>query len=507
VTSRDVLSAGELQNRTARGITWSTFAVAGSLPLAIAVSIVLARTLGPSEFARFAYLSFVVPLTLSVAELGFAPAVIRAASRSFANGDVETTRAILSKAVGWNLLRLPATCGLALLVVRPNVWQGVVMTLTIGTMLLAAGAVFSLQAENRGAVTARLGLIQTVTSSGAAILTALWTDSGTSVWILSTAGGLFVVPGWILATNPTLRRAALTPRLPRDLPDGFWRYGLSALLLATVSLLVFSRSEVLILNELGDEKALAVFALAFGLSQRLTTPVDTVLTPLIPALSAVASAHPARLGAALGRALRLSVTAVAFLAASAVVATALAAPIMFGSEYEGTGLVFVALAVVSLVQSAAQPCVAVVHALGRLGVLIRAYIFALVVDVALAVWLIPPLQVWGAVIANVVGGLLAVGLTVRATRLIHGVQSADIAFARVGGVTATAVAAAWASGSAVTSWSAPVGAAVALMVGGGSFVGMGKLVGGLLPIADAEVILAVLPERAARAVRYLLPVR
>jgi O-antigen/teichoic acid export membrane protein len=478
-----------------------------SLPLAIAVSVVLARTLGPTEYARFAYLSFVVPLLLYLSELGVAQATVRAASQTFAGGDLEASRAILRKSFGWNLMRAPVACALVLAVAQPSLGLAIVVIVAIAISVLSGGLVYAIQAENRGAVFGKLGLVQSLAYSAVAIVAASLSPSGTTVWAITLlAGYVAMAPGLLFVSNPLLRRAALTPRFPRDLPEGFWRYGLSAVVLAMLSMLVFSRSEVVILHMLEREQALAVFALAFGLSQRLTTPVDTLLTPLVPALSALATAHPERFGPGFSRALRLSATAVAFLAAAAVVGTALAAPVLFGSEYAGTGAAFAALAGVSLLQSAAQPYFAVAHALGRLGVLVRANGIALVVDVVLAFALIPPLGVWGAVVANVAGGLVAIVLAVRALQVAWPLRQTGLLPARLIGVTASSVLAAYALGELAGRIDPVAGALTAFAAGAVSFIALGKVLGGLLPERDALVLLEALPPGVARLFRPLMPV-
>ena len=83
-TSNSGLSAPELQRRALRGAAWSMASTVVGLPLAIAVSVVVARALGPTEFGRFAYLTFLVPLLYQSTDLGFGQATVREASRSFA---------------------------------------------------------------------------------------------------------------------------------------------------------------------------------------------------------------------------------------------------------------------------------------------------------------------------------------------------------------------------------------------------------------------------------------
>lgn len=507
MSSDNGLSAGELQRRAMRGAMWSTVSSTVSLPLAIVVSVVLARALGPDEFARFAFLTFMVPFVLSLSDLGFSHATVRAASQTFAGGELERTREILGKALGWNLLRLPLIVAVAVAVAQPGPTLGILLAAAFVLSAAGSGLMFALQAENRGATNAQLAFIQGLTANISSIVAAVSGASGTTVFVINLVAGVVAIPGWLLVANPSLRRAAMTPRIPRELPHGFWGYGVTTLVVSLLSMLVFSRSEVAILEFLGEQHALAVFALAFGLAQRLTTPVDTILGPLVLALSAIVGAHPDRVQASFGRALRLSSAGVAFLAGAAVIGTMFAAPILFGPEYEGTAAAFAALAGVSLARAAAQPYLALAHALGRPGILIQANSVALVADVAIAFALIPPLGLWGAVVANAAGGAIAIVLTVRATQAASNVSAASVPALRLTLAAGISCAAAYGLGVAAGEIHAAAGALMAFAAGTGCFALLARVSGGLLPASDAAVLFEALPARLARLSRPIVVAR
>lgn len=91
-----------------------------ALPLAIGVSVVLARVLGPHEFARFAYLVFLVPLFYEVTDFGYAAATARSAAQAYAAGNIEATGRLVGKALGWNAIRLVPVAALVLVLARPD---------------------------------------------------------------------------------------------------------------------------------------------------------------------------------------------------------------------------------------------------------------------------------------------------------------------------------------------------------------------------------------------------
>ena len=495
------LSAPELQRRALLGVSASTISSTIALPLAIIVSAVLARSLGPQEFARFAYLAFLVPLIVQLADAGYAQATARWASQAVASGDLSTAGELAGKLVGWNFVRLPLVLGVILVVAQPA--PAVALAVVIFGVVASAGSglVVALTAENRVGTTAKLGFLQALAAGGVGVSAVLAGASGTTVWALSFASGIVAAPGWFLTANPKLRLAALRPRLPRQLPPGFWRFGLAAAAASAGYALVFSRSEVIILEMLGRHRALAVFALAYGLAQRLTTPIDTLLGPLIPALSGLRAAHPDRLRAGFERALRLSSAGVAFLGAAAVTGTMLAAPLLFGPEYVGIGPAFVALAAISLLQSAAQPYTALAHALGRPGVTLAALVPALVVDVALSLALIPPYDLWGAIIANAASALVAVGLTARAAAGRASVRLAHIRGFSLAALAVVSSGLAYAAALATASVAPAASVATAFAVGAVTFVLLAKAVGGVLPREDVEVLLGSLPTPIANASR------
>jgi O-antigen/teichoic acid export membrane protein len=492
------LQPSELQRRVLRGAAWSTLSSVLALPMAIGISVALARTLGPSEFARFAFLTFFVPLLTQITDAGISTATSRSVAQSFAAGDLAATRELLGKALGWHLLRLPLICALAVVVAHPP-WPYAV-AIVVGATLndLASSAVFALNAESRVGTLAKVAFAASATSGAGAVTAAVLTGSGTIAWVGAFASVVVTVPCWILACNPQLRRAALRPRLPR-LPASFWRFGLTALGAGLVWQLVFSRSEIVILQMLGREHALAVFALAYGISQRLTTPVDTMLGPLMLGLSALQSAHPERLRAGFDRALRLSVTAVAFLAAASLSAVTFLVPALYGNGYGGVGLAFTALALVSLVQSAAQPYSALAYAGGRPGVLMRAALVALVLDVAIALALVPFVGLWGAIAANVVGGLAAVVLTARLADAPGGLSASGVPVVRLIVLSAGSCLVAAGAGLAASSAGPVASAAVAAVTGTGAFVLGARLSGGLLRAGDMDAVARALPRRLGRA--------
>jgi O-antigen/teichoic acid export membrane protein len=492
------LTAPELQRRALRGAAWSMASTVVGLPLAIAVSVVVARALGPTEFGRFAYLSFLVPLLCESTDLGVGQATVREASRSFAGGSLQATQSVIAKGTGWNLLRMPLLLGATLLVARPSPLVALLLAVFLLVYLGGGGFAFALNAENRVGTAAKLAFLQGLATGATSIGFALAGASGATVWAAAWMSGIVAFPVSIAVANPELRRAALRPRLPRGLPGGFWRFGMLSAAVSVLYALVFSRSEIVILHAFGRHEALAVFALAYGLAQRLTLPADAMLGPLVLALSALDAAHPDRLRPGFERALRVAAAGSGLVAAAGLASVALLAPYMYGPKYQGVGLVFAALALVSLVQTAAQPYVALAYAQARASAPLRAYAAALVVDVLVTIALIPSSGIWGAVAGNAIGGLVAVGLLARAAGGPASMTAAGIPVARLAIVTAAACSLAYAAGAGAGRITPLLGAAVAVVVGTVVFFVGAR---GALAPDDVAVLADALPRRLAPAAR------
>jgi O-antigen/teichoic acid export membrane protein len=111
--------------------------------------------------------------------------------------------------------------------------------------------------------------------------------------------------------------------------------------------------------------------------------------------------------------LRAGAFAVGLIDAAAIVPIAILVPVLYGDEFAQAAPVFVVLALAAALSIVAGPVTAFVSSRLSAGELLRANSIALVVDVVLALTLIPLLGVWGAVIANASGALTSLLLLTR----------------------------------------------------------------------------------------------
>ena len=260
--------------------------------------------------------------------------------------------------------------------------------------------------ENRTAAAAQLMIVVNLVLQAVAVAVALGTESASAVWAARTLTSALALGATLLLLDSRRRRVVLQPRLPRSLGKPFWRYSLASWASGLVGLLVFSRSEIFLLQAFDQPEALGLFALAFGLSQQITAPVDAMLHALTPAVAGVLSEWPERAAQAFERSTRVSALLSGGVAAVVVPTLVFAVPLIYGDAFRSAAWLFVPLALVSAFQSVNNPVLAFVNARQRGGLILKASVVALVVNVGVAVALIPPFGAWGAVVANVTAQLV-----------------------------------------------------------------------------------------------------
>jgi O-antigen/teichoic acid export membrane protein len=424
IRSDDVepLPAAELQRRAISGSTWTALHAFVSLPVAFVANAIVARTLGVSNYGHLAFLTAALALAYAFANFGVSNAVIQKGSRAEARGHRVEADDLLRRSVGFHtLIELPILAAVALVLTRNDpVWEAAALTAAVVLSCVLSGAALSITIENRTAAAARLAMVVNLALQGASVLAALLTASASAVWVVRTLVPTLGLGLTLWLLEPRRRTATLRPRLPSMLGAAFWRYSLLSWASGLVALLVYSRSEIFLLQVFNRTEALGLFALAFGLSQVITAPADAMLHALLPAIAGVLSAWPERALQAFERATRVSALVCGALAAAVVPTLVFAVPVIYGPGFMASAWLFVPLALVSAFQSVNNPVVAFANARQRGGLMLKANAAGLIVDVAIAVALIPPFGAWGAVAANLAGQLVGLSVLVKTEPLAMG---------------------------------------------------------------------------------------
>jgi O-antigen/teichoic acid export membrane protein len=404
------LTAVEIQGRAVTGSIWTAINTLVFLPMAFIANAIIARNLGVTSYGRLAFLTATFALALPLTNFGFTMAFLQRGSRAEATGRRALAGDLLEKSLGFHtFVQMP----LLLLVVvaltfRDGAFEISALVATVVLSCVLSGGALSLTIENRTAAGAKIAIATNTVAQVAAVTAALVTSSAPAVWAART-----VVPAAALIANfafldATRRRRALRPRVPR-FDSSFWRFALLSWMAGLLGLLVFSRSEIFLLEAFHKLAGLGWFAVAFGLSQQMTAPVDALLLPLLPAIAGLLTSWPERAQAAFERSTRISAVASGVVAAVVVPTLVFGVPLVYGANFARASWLFLPLALISMLQSVNNPVTAFVNARERGAARLKATAVALFVNVIVAVALIPQYGAWGAVVANVVGQAVAIG--------------------------------------------------------------------------------------------------
>jgi O-antigen/teichoic acid export membrane protein len=385
---------------------WST---AGSVSASIAVtvaSVVTARILGPRDFGRYVYAVFLYGTAAQLALWGLPGAVTRFVA--VAARDEPARRAVVARALTVGLVgTLLASGGLSVLALL-----GVVPR---STALLAALVVLAM-APTQLIVSLLAGREQFRTI-------ALWQlaigFSNPLLTIVVLALGGRVTAVLLVDVAVTAAGLVVLQRLARPLhltttmraPAGFWRYAGAYAGLILLGIVVFQRSEVVVLQALRTSREVALYGVAFGLSQLVTRLTGPALGVLTPAFARMHDGTEEVLAAAIQRAINVAMLlGVALSALGATLAPA-AVRLLYGQSYQAAGnataLLFSTSWLVLLI--------AVVTPLAQAGAHMRFLValngLAAAVNILAAVVLVHIAGVMGAAAANVLAqGLVALGL-------------------------------------------------------------------------------------------------
>lgn len=459
---------------------------------------VVARLLQPSAYGYLAYLTVAATIGVAVTDLGLTYALVQWGAAADAAGERERTAFLLSSGTGYRLcIQLPllAVFGVLLLHGQPA-WILEIYLLATVLTAVAGGGTLALSVKNQATSLALLAVIGNVAIQFSVILAAWRLRAPADVWAVRLLAAS-VVPLWSLAMiDGRYRKAAVIPRLPRGLPAGFWRFSLYMWGAGLVTLLVYSRSEVFVLRLYGQAENLGRFALAFGLSQQLTTPVDAMLGPLLPASAALLSAHPEQARRALVRGLRFSSLLSGAIAATLLPAVFTIIPSVYGRHFAQASSLFLALGLVSTLQSVCNPVNALLLARRRARTILGISGASLMLDGVVALLLVPWIGAWGAVAANAAAQLVSSCLFVRAEfreqafTLREGLSASRSWFVALVAFVAAIVAATIAP-TGIRWIDAPIVAGV----GAATYAGLLRLVGGALDSDDQTALLGALPTR------------
>ena len=393
----------ELQEKAAAGSIWTAAHSSLAVPIAFTANAVIARCLGVSGYGSLAVLTMSLALIVQASHLAFSSGVIQWGSGLSARGRTRELDNLLAKSLGFHcLVQLPIVLVAIFVLARNESW--IVQMLLMSSSALSAGfSSFSLNmtVRQRSATEARLAMgTNFVVNSSVAVVAAVY-RSPSLVWGTRTIGTNVFLPLTSRVTPISERKACWRLKFPKQMPIGFWRYCLFAWASGLVETLVLARSEVFLLGVLSGAAGAGTFAIAFGIAAQVTAPADALLAPLGAAVAALSSLDSERMSAALIRAIRLSSLFAAAILTAAGPALFLLIPEIYGRTYSKAAGVFMILCCASCLQTSLNPLVVFTRSRGRSDQALICSLVGLIVDLVVAVTLIPHLGIWGAVAASV----------------------------------------------------------------------------------------------------------
>jgi O-antigen/teichoic acid export membrane protein len=390
--------------------------------LSVLISVLTARYLRPDEMGRYAFLVWLAGLLPIVLSLGLPSTLTRYTAEAAGGGRPTTAGALLGLVVRWQLrLALAAAAllaGCALVVPAPWRWPLALTALSVPSQVVYASlAAFlsGLQVFGRQALLS-VGMLALL--AGLFVLVA-GLDGGVGGLMLAhgiaNAAGLGVLLR--LTRREGLRRGALpaAARLPSDTRADVMRYARGASALVLLDAIVWQRTEVAFLQALASPAEIAFYALAFGVAAqvgRIPYQASVVLFPSFPAL--VGGGRGAELAGLHATAMRYLVLLGAPLAVGLAVTAPGVIAVLYGPAYAPAAVVLAVLALGSLPAFAAGASPAVLHATKRQDRLLRQGVLAALVNLVLALGLIPFAGALGAALASVVAQGLGSVLAIRA---------------------------------------------------------------------------------------------
>ncbi|MEN1939573.1 oligosaccharide flippase family protein [Luteimonas sp. MJ174] len=421
------LFSGVSAFRGAMMVTGSTYV---TYALGMLTSIVIARTLGPDDFGRYAYVVWLAGLLVMLANNGITTTAIRFVSESLGRGSGETAGHVH----GWLLKRQLASAALvtiAFLVFlpqfKPTGWDreglGLFAVATLAAGMCKAWFIFDVSiAKGYGHYGIEAGATVTMSLLNiGAVLLLLWTGAGLDAYVVLFAlvGAGHAVAGWTLRRRAGLLPArglldaALQPRVRNHL---WW-----TVLLVLAWALGNKSIETWLLNRTAGAAAVGYFAIAAALTRggidMLSSGLGTVLMPMMS--HAFGAGGSERAGVIVAGAVRYYAALGLLLAGAGALAAPTLVVLLYGDAYGAVVLPLQVMVVVGGLTMAEGAFGALMSTTDNQKLRVGFVVLSLLVTASLAIYLVPRHGLAGAVLAHAVSRVLVFAVTwVGITRLL-----------------------------------------------------------------------------------------
>ena len=366
------------------------------------MSIVLARGLGPAAMGDFSYIIWAQRLLQSAAALGLGVATVRYTADALGRDEPGRAAGFFAMFLRWQVVSTtvvviavtPAILALAPPAMR---WAFVAAILTLFPLTLEGIYMRATYGAQRYDMTARISTVKMMLTLA---LTAGVLVLGGGLATVFAAEGVAVFVSCLLQRRQALSLYPEPEPVPRARLAEVRSYLLPLSAVALLEILIWDRTEVFFLRFWTTSQEIAFYSLGYGLAARIMVLPGIVVGPLMPALAAL---HGRGEHGEFDRVSRTAVRWAALVGAPIAAVGAALAPalivLLYGEAYRPAAWVFRALVLVSAVGAMRQVAWTALQASGDRRAILHASIVSVVVDLGLAVGLIPWLGTVGAVIA------------------------------------------------------------------------------------------------------------
>ena len=431
------LSSGEnVRTVLVRNTAWYGVVTFIGLGSGLLMSIVLARGLGPSLMGDYSYLLWALRILTAIAALGWPLATARYTADAWANGQRDRAWGFVQFFLRRQIITTVVVVGALMVVILREV-EGrlqapyVLLLIMLIPVTIESIYTFAVYGAQRYDLTT-----QTSTVKMALHLTAAIVVVALGFQLLGLIVGVTI--GMVLSCLMQRARARALLGGPATPPRADERreirgYVASLAVVSVLEALVRDRSEIFFLRLFTGSEQIAFYSLAFGLATRVMVVPEIAVGALLPALAAL---HGRGERAEFGRVYRTAMRYVALSGAPIAALVAALAPgvihALYGTAYLPAAPLLGVLAVVAVLGALRKVAASSLQAVGDRHCALTATGAAVVMNIVLAVVLIPRYGTIGAVAANGVAQIVAALWSFVGLARLHGVRVPLAELARVG---------------------------------------------------------------------------
>jgi O-antigen/teichoic acid export membrane protein len=452
------------------GAFWNTLGLLVPQFTTIALSVVAARVLGPTDLGRQSFIAFVELSVVALIAGGLPRALMRFTGEAIGGGRGTAARGLATWVLGLTAAgSIAGSCVLiGIAITRPSLRVA---------WLLAAGVVL-LAGVQSVAAAILIGLRRWREANLPGVVLVLGGTVVTMVVLLAGGGivGMFAVELGLAASTLTWSGVLAIRALRKVAPRGgdpalrapALRYAGLAAVLIVLTLIVWRRSELFFLEQFHPASELAMYSIAFAAVAALTRAPEAVIFLIGPTVATLVGAQDEeRIRAGVARSFRLLLVGALPLTAATLALGPAAVNVFYGEEYEEAGRVLTLLVLFFPLVPLARTASSVLSGLGTLRLPVIYGSVGAAVNIGLDFVLIPTHGAVGAAIASgTAQTLTGMPLVVHVSRRLGGISWQWGRVARV----ALASAAAGAIARAVVELAGDgAGLAVGLVLGAAAF--------------------------------------